>query len=186
LRSGRPQLFVYVCVKFASIDLFTYNAGMATNPSKEAIALAYRIGLGSYALQAALRRHAQDVLAEVDLPVALADAVCQLDPDVGPLPRGALAERLNCDPSNVTFIADRLEERGLVKRAVSGTDRRVKALVLTPAGVKVRKKVIASFADAPALRRLTAAEKRQLADLLERSTADETGFRHADVAAERA
>jgi len=36
---------------------------------------------------------------------------------------------LNCDPSNVTFIADRLEDRGLVKRVSTDRDRRVKVLI---------------------------------------------------------
>ena len=151
-------------------------------PAKEVIDLAYRVASGNFALNTSLQRHAQDVLAELDLTKPLADALWQLDPDGEPLPRRALAERLNCDPSNVTFIADRLEERGLVKRAVSGTDRRVKALVLTAAGVKIRKKLIASIIGAPALDRLPAAEQRQLADLLERSVAGENRMRHPDAA----
>ena len=37
-----------------------------------------------------------------------------------------LASLLKCDPSNVTFLVDRLEERGLVERQTDPADRRVK------------------------------------------------------------
>lgn len=46
----------------------------------------------------------------------------------------ALATTLACDASNITGIVDRLEKRGLVRREVSPNDRRVKNVVLTPAG----------------------------------------------------
>ncbi|MGW0563388.1 MarR family winged helix-turn-helix transcriptional regulator [Streptomyces sp. NPDC003016] len=46
----------------------------------------------------------------------------------------ALATTLACDASNITGIVDRLEKRDLVRREVSPTDRRVKNVVLTPAG----------------------------------------------------
>jgi DNA-binding MarR family transcriptional regulator len=49
-----------------------------------------------------------------------------------------LAGGLHCDPSNVTGIADRLEERGLVERGVRADDRRVKLLSLTPVGQALR------------------------------------------------
>jgi DNA-binding MarR family transcriptional regulator len=102
------------------------------------------------------------------LTVALADALWQLDPAVGPLSRRALAERLHCDPSNVTFLADRLEQRQLVSRARAGSDRRVNALALTPAGVEVRNRLIATIAESSLFGTLTSAQQRQLADLLRR------------------
>jgi DNA-binding MarR family transcriptional regulator len=45
-----------------------------------------------------------------------------------------LAELLACDASNVTGIVDRLEARGLIRREVSASDRRVKNVVATEAG----------------------------------------------------
>jgi DNA-binding MarR family transcriptional regulator len=56
-------------------------------------------------------------------------------------PMGALAEAMGCDASTCTWLVDRLEERGLVERRPSTTDRRVKAVVLTPAGVKMKQSV---------------------------------------------
>ncbi len=55
-----------------------------------------------------------------------------------PLPMGGLAEIWNCDASNVTWLVDRLEERGYVERQVGTKDRRVKIVALTPAGIAAR------------------------------------------------
>ena len=46
-----------------------------------------------------------------------------------PLSLGELARHIRCDASYATNLADRLEERGLVERRVSDSDRRVKELV---------------------------------------------------------
>src|SRR4051812_49996708 len=45
--------------------------------------------------------------------------------DNGPQPMGALARTLQCDASNVTWLADRLESRGFVERRTDVGDRRV-------------------------------------------------------------
>src|SRR6187549_248113 len=55
-----------------------------------------------------------------------------------PLPMGQLAQTLACDASNVTGLVDRLEAKGLVRRRPSAEDRRVKVLVLTPTGARLR------------------------------------------------
>jgi MarR family transcriptional regulator, organic hydroperoxide resistance regulator len=130
----------------------------------------------AYAIHTALERALHDTLAELDLTIALADALWQLDPALGPLSRRALAERLQCDPSNVTFLVDRLERRHLVVRARVETDRRVKALALTATGVEVRDRLVATLAESAMFNRLTRAEQRQLADLLARC-AHESGPR---------
>jgi DNA-binding MarR family transcriptional regulator len=52
------------------------------------------------------------------------------------LPMGSLAHGLSCDASTMTWLVDRLEERGLVERKMSATDRRVKTVVLTSSGLK--------------------------------------------------
>ena len=51
-----------------------------------------------------------------------------------PAPMSALADRLSCDASYVTGIADRLEERSLVERGADPGDRRVRQLRLTAEG----------------------------------------------------
>src|SRR6266513_2526649 len=56
----------------------------------------------------------------------------------GPKKMSELADALFCDNSNVTGIVDRLEERGLVRREAAERDRRVKLLVLTKEGERMR------------------------------------------------
>ena len=54
----------------------------------------------------------------------------------GPLAMKELGQRMHCDPSFVTSIADMLEKRGLAVRESDPADRRVKRLVLTSAGLE--------------------------------------------------
>ncbi len=67
-----------------------------------------------------------------------------------PRPMSEVAATLACDSSNLTGITDRLEERGLVRRSADEKDRRVKLLVLTEKGRRVRRKVIARLHGPPA------------------------------------
>jgi DNA-binding MarR family transcriptional regulator len=75
-------------------------------------------------------------------------ALLELDPD-NPAPMRALAEAWHCDASNVTWLVDQLEARNLVERRVSVTDRRVKTVVLTDAGMALRASVEAHLHQAP-------------------------------------
>jgi DNA-binding MarR family transcriptional regulator len=84
-----------------------------------------------------------------------------------PRPMGAIAKHLSCDSSNVTWITDRLEERGLVERRPAEHDRRVKLLALTPKGRRVRDEVEARLALPPtALAALPRSRQETLCDLL--------------------
>jgi DNA-binding MarR family transcriptional regulator len=51
---------------------------------------------------------------------------------------GSLAQSFRCDASTMTWLVDRLEERGLVERRIFPSDRRVKAVALTPLGGKTK------------------------------------------------
>jgi DNA-binding MarR family transcriptional regulator len=55
-------------------------------------------------------------------------------------PMGALAQEFACDASTMTWLVDRLEERGLVERQPMPGDRRVKAVALTSKGTAMRRK----------------------------------------------
>jgi DNA-binding MarR family transcriptional regulator len=135
----------------------------------------------AYGLHVAVERRLQDTLEALDLTLPLADALWHLDPAGGPTSRRDLAERLRCDPSNVTFLVGRLEKRQLITRAQTGADRRVKALALTPSGVEARNRLITTIAESSMFSELTGAQRRQLLDLLERcvgstrSSPDRTG-----------
>ena len=145
-----------------------YDASMAQRRPAQPVPLSYELAQLAYALHTALESHLHDTLEELDLTLTLADALWQLDPALGPLSRRELAERLRCDPSNVTFLVNRLEQRRLVTRARRSRDRRVKALTLTPAGVEVRNRLIVTIAESPIFSQLSSTRQRQLADLLGR------------------
>ena len=57
-----------------------------------------------------------------------------------------LARHMSCDASFVTTIADTLERRGLARREPSLRDRRVKNLVLTPAGIAAKERMMQELA----------------------------------------
>jgi DNA-binding MarR family transcriptional regulator len=64
---------------------------------------------------------------------------------------------------------DRLESRGLVRRRPSPEDRRVKVLVLTPTGSRLRALLVDRMKTPPAtLERLSLREQRELVRILSR------------------
>jgi DNA-binding MarR family transcriptional regulator len=115
------------------------------------------------------RRRFLAAASEVDLHPAQAGALLHIEPGAG-VPMHELATMLACDNSNVTGIVDRLEARGLVARRPYAQDRRVKHIVLTPAGADLREHVRARMAEPPeAVRRLPLADQRLLRDVLRRA-----------------
>lgn len=86
-----------------------------------------------------------------------------------PTPMRKIADKLKCEPSNVTGIIDRLESRGLVERRPDPADRRVKVAAPTEEGRATARRLRESlrFAREP-LGELTAAERTLLRDLLKR------------------
>ena len=75
-----------------------------------------------------------------------------------PLSQSELAEKLGVEGATMVAMIDRLVKAGLVIREASTTDRRVKRVILTPAGVKVYDKV---KAEAVALRKELLADTDQ-------------------------
>lgn len=65
-------------------------------------------------------------------------------------PMGACAHAVGCDASTATWLIDRLEERGLVERQPSKTDRRVKGVILTPLGAETKARLDTHFGEPPA------------------------------------
>jgi len=89
-----------------------------------------------------------------------------------PLPMRRIAQKLKCEPSNVTGIVDRLESRGLVERRPDPADRRVKLAAATKEGREVAKDLRETlrFAREP-LSALSAEERVALRGLLQRMLA---------------
>ena len=87
-----------------------------------------------------------------------------------PMPMGELAKHLACDNSNVTWITDRLEERDLVRRQPAPHDRRVRLLVLTDKGRKLREEIGRRLNEPPeAIASLSRDDQRALRDALRRA-----------------
>lgn len=75
-------------------------------------------------------------------------ALFSLDAGAG-RPMRALADEWACDPSNATWIINRLEELGLARRQPLSHDRRVKLVKLTRKGQKARTELLAEFHQPP-------------------------------------
>src|SRR5919198_68908 len=73
------------------------------------------------------------LLQDLGLTPAHVKALLMIDAGEG-RPMGAVAGEVGCDASTMTWLVDRLEERGLAERQPDTRDRRVRTVVLTPLG----------------------------------------------------
>ncbi|HEX8066765.1 MAG TPA: MarR family transcriptional regulator [Thermoleophilaceae bacterium] len=113
------------------------------------------------------RRRFQAIAQEFELAPQQMGALKHL---AEPMPMSDLAGALLCDSSNVTGIVDRLEGRGLVERRADPSDRRVKLLVLTEEGQRVRGELVKRMSEPPPqIASLPAADQRTLRDILRRA-----------------
>ncbi|WP_405799658.1 MarR family winged helix-turn-helix transcriptional regulator [Streptomyces sp. NBC_01506] len=95
---------------------------------------------------------------------------------IQPMPMRRIAQKLKCEPSNVTGIVDRLESRGLVERRPDPSDRRVKLAAPTEKGRDTARRLRdgLTFAREP-LADLSVDERTVLRDLLRRMLGDDAG-----------
>ncbi len=90
----------------------------------------------------------------------------QLSPD-HPIPMRDLAELFRCDPTDVTSLVDGLEAAGFAERRSHPTDRRVKMVVLSAAGVDALDQVRKILGEPPpSFASLSTAELLKLRSLL--------------------
>jgi DNA-binding MarR family transcriptional regulator len=116
----------------------------------------------------AQRANLPPLAAELELSPAQCHVLHLIEPG-RPIAMGQLAETLACDASNVTGLVDRLESRGLIRRRPSPEDRRVKVLVLTPTGTRLRAVLLERMTTPPAtIERLSDREQRALVQILTR------------------
>jgi|tagenome__1003787_1003787.scaffolds.fasta_scaffold19789928_2 DNA-binding MarR family transcriptional regulator len=103
-----------------------------------------------------------------DLNLAQGHLLMSLDE---PTQMSELARNMGFDASHITSIVDKLEDRNLVERRPDTNDRRVKRIVLTPAGQKVRDQIEDQLLSTMVpLGGLDAAQRAQLRDLLAAAT----------------
>ncbi|HEX6229527.1 MAG TPA: MarR family winged helix-turn-helix transcriptional regulator [Solirubrobacterales bacterium] len=89
----------------------------------------------------------------------------------------AIGEAIGAPASRMVAIVDELEERGLVERRPHPSDRRIRALYLTPAGRRMlaRGRKIAMEHEAELARGMSAADRKRLVGLLQKFV-DEQGI----------
>jgi DNA-binding MarR family transcriptional regulator len=108
--------------------------------------------------------HARRVAEELEITATQVVALRELS---DPITARELANRMVCEPSNVTFVLDRLEQQGLIERRPHPTDRRAKQIVLTPAGWRYRANALEQLSAHSPLAPLTATQQKSLRDLLQ-------------------
>jgi len=89
-----------------------------------------------------------------------------------PMTMKELGQRMHCDPSFVTMVANGLEKHGLALRETCATDRRIKMVRLTDEGVSLRDRLEKEFATRmPWARALDAGERECLLAILRKLAA---------------
>jgi DNA-binding MarR family transcriptional regulator len=136
-------------------------------PENERLRLVLDADLGLLAIADRLRQHWLHRAAAVGLSNAQVKALLLMVPGEA-VPMRRLAARLEYDASNLSTLIDRLERRGALVRRPDPSDRRVKALVLTEEGEKLRAAFWAGLVSDPGpLSPLSDDQLRALAGLLE-------------------
>jgi MarR family 2-MHQ and catechol resistance regulon transcriptional repressor len=88
----------------------------------------------------------------------------------GPLLLGEVQKKILVTSGGITYLVDRLVEKGFVKREECAEDRRARYAVLTPSGTALIKKIFPQHTAAieRALSGLTLAEQREATQLLKK------------------
>jgi len=111
-----------------------------------------------------LRAHFESVAVAHDLTAMQAKVLMFLG-DAEPM--RCVADNLGCDPSNITGVVDRLQDRGFLTRSEDPSDRRVKILHATPAGKKLRETIgMDLFREMPGMGALSQTQVADLRNLL--------------------
>ena len=135
-------------------------------PSDDYLALVLDADLRLLAIADRLRQHWATHAAGVGLSGAQVKVLLRLAPGEA-VPMRKLAQQLDYDASNLTTLVDRLAQRGTLERQADPADRRVKTLVLTPEGERIRDQFWHNLvADAGPLAPLREADLRALIRLL--------------------
>ena len=112
-----------------------------------------------YVFAERLRSDYEEAAAAADLTPSQAIVIGLLS---DPLPMRDLAAQRHCDPSNITGLVDRLEDKGLVVRSPHPTDRRVKRVELTTEGSQRLARFHEELARVSCLNDLTVDQMHQL------------------------
>jgi DNA-binding MarR family transcriptional regulator len=135
-------------------------------PTDEYVALVFDVDLQLLAVADRLRQHWAAHAAALGLTTAQIKVLLRLAPGEA-TPMRKLAKQLDYDASNLTTLVDRLAARGALERQSDPGDRRVKALLLTAEGERLRDQFWHNLvADAGPLTALRPSDLRTLTGLL--------------------
>ena|ERR1700733_6531807 len=135
-------------------------------PTDDYLALVLDVDLRLLAAAERLRQHWAAHAAALGLTPTQVKVLLRLTPGEA-IPMRKLAQQLDYDASNLTTLVDRLAGRGALERQADPSDRRVKALVLTPEGQRLRDQFWHNLVtDAGPLTPLREPDLRALAELL--------------------
>ncbi|MEV4433509.1 MarR family transcriptional regulator [Streptomyces sp. NPDC049555] len=138
---------------------------MTTSPESQAMAERQLCSLVN-GLAQRLGEHVRERAAVLGLTAPQATALREMS---GPMTMRELAERMCCEPSNTTFVVDKLEKQKLVERHPHPVDRRAKHLVLTAEGTALRARLLELLAVDSPLSGLSPQEQGVLRGLVERA-----------------
>ncbi|MFC4908330.1 MarR family winged helix-turn-helix transcriptional regulator [Actinomadura gamaensis] len=138
---------------------------MTTSPEAQAVAERELCGLVN-GLAHRIADHVRQRAVTLGLTAAQATALREM---TGPMTMRELAERMSCEPSNATFVIDKLEKQGLVERRAHPTDRRAKHLVLTAEGTALRERLLDLLTEDSPLAALGPEQQRTLQNLLQQT-----------------
>lgn len=119
--------------------------------------------------QRAIAEHTVSNLAEHDLTVT-EFAILEALYHKGPLLLGEVQRKILVSSGGITFLVDKLAERGLVERKLCATDRRARYAALTRKGEALMQAVFPGHAEAirAVMSGLTRAEQKEATALLKR------------------
>jgi len=135
-----------------------YSAGVTSPEAAERQLCGLVNGLANQ-----IGEHLRERAIKLGLTAPQATALREL---TGPMTMRELAERMSCEPSNATFVVDRLEKQNLIERRPHPTDRRARILVLTSQGTALREELLTLLAEQSPLSGLSKAEQATLQKLL--------------------
>ena len=138
---------------------------MTKSPESQAVAERELCGLVN-GLAQQIADHVRERAVTLGLTAAQATALREM---TGPMTMRELADRMSCEPSNATFVVDKLETQGLVERRAHPTDRRARQLVLTAEGSALRERLLELLTQDSPLAGLTPKQQGLLQDLLEQA-----------------
>ena len=117
----------------------------------------------------AISKHSEQDIARHDLtPTEF--GILEVLHHKGPLLLGEIQRKILVTSGGITYLVDRLVEKGLVRRENSADDRRARYAVLTPAGRQLIKRIFPQHASCleQALNGLTGAEQREAIALIKK------------------